>query len=274
VATTTVFTMTSGTGSAEWRALSRFNTLLSVNIPHADGEARDTLLARAAAGLGPAPHRAPAAPTRTSRAAAAVLDLLESQSGPVTVAELAERAGQHPNTIREHLDTLVTVGLAERERADAEGRGRPSWLYAAVSRPPASPEYAGLATALAMQIARTSDNAREEALEAGVTWGAQLAERQPAPSTAAAARQSVVDLLGDLGFDPEADLRREHVRLRQCPLLEAAMEQPDVVCSVHLGLVRGALDTWHTSTQQTSLVPFAEPGACVLHLTGATRRSA
>lgn len=245
-----------------------------MNIPHADGEARDTLLARAAAGLGPAPHRAPALPTPTSRAAAAVLELLESQPGAVTVAELAERAGQHPNTIREHLDTLVADGLAERERAGAEGRGRPSWLYAAVSRPPAAPEYAGLATALAMQIARTSDNPREEALEAGATWGAQLAERRATPTTPAAARQSVVELLGGLGFDPEADQRRQHVRLRECPLLEAAMEQPDVVCSVHLGLVRGALDTWHTSTEQTSLLPFAEPGACLLHLTGATRRSA
>jgi predicted ArsR family transcriptional regulator len=245
-----------------------------VNIPHADGEARDTLLARAAAGLGPAPHRAPAAAAPTSRAASAVLELLESQSGPVTVAELADRAGQHPHTIREHLDTLVADGLAERARAGAEGRGRPSWLYAAVPRPPAAPEYAGLATALAMQVARTSDNPREEALEAGAGWGAQLAEHQPTPSTAAAARQSVVELLGDLGFDPEADQRRQHVRLRQCPLLEAAMEQPEVVCSVHLGLVRGALDRWHTSTERTSLVPFAEPGACLLHLTGATRRSA
>ena len=204
----------------------------------------------------------------------AVLELLEAQPGPVTVAELAERAGQHPNTIREHLDTLVADGLAGRERAGAEGRGRPSWLYAAASRPPASPEYAGLATALAMQIARTSEHPREEALEAGATWGAQLAERLPAPSTPAAARRSVVELLGTLGFDPEADAQRTHVRLRQCPLLEAAMEQPDVVCSVHLGLVRGALETWRTSTGQTSLVPFAEPGACLLHLTGATRRSA
>jgi len=271
--------MTSGSGPTEWQALTRFNTLLSVNIPDAPREARDSretreaVLARAAAGLGPAPHRAPA-PHATSRAAAAVLELLEAQPGPVTVAELAERAGQHPNTIREHLDTLVADGLAGRERAGAEGRGRPSWLYAAVSRPPASPEYAGLATALAMQIARTSEHPGEEALEAGATWGAQLAERLAVPATPAAARRSVVELLGTLGFDPEADQQRTRVRLRQCPLLEAAMEQPDVVCAVHLGLVRGALETWRTSTGQTSLVPFAEPGACLLHLTGATRRSA
>ena len=50
------------------------------------------------------------------------------------------------------------------------------------------------------------------------------------------------------------------------------MEQPEVVCSVHLGIVRGALDTWGTTSDETSLVPFAEPGACLLHLTGATTR--
>jgi predicted ArsR family transcriptional regulator len=84
----------------------------------------------------------------------------------------------------------------------------------------------------------------------------------------------VVALLGTLGFDPEPDQRHQRVRLRQCPLLEAAVEQPEVVCSVHLGLVRGALDTWGTSAEETSLLPFAEPGACLLHLTGANRRSA
>ncbi|GAB3446357.1 helix-turn-helix domain-containing protein [Phycicoccus ginsengisoli] len=203
-----------------------------------------------------------------------MLDLLAGHAEPVTAAALAQSTGQHPNTVREHLDALVDAGLATRERAGSSGRGRPAWLYAASELPqPVVREYAGLATALAMQLARSSAHPREDAVEAGRVWGEQLASERVAPSSPAGARRDVVDLLGGLGFDPTADSRVETVRLRQCPLLAAAREEPEVVCSVHLGIVRGALDTWHTRSGETSLVPFAEPGACLLHLTGATART-
>jgi predicted ArsR family transcriptional regulator len=124
-----------------------------------------------------------------------------------------------------------------------------------------------------MQLARTSAQPRDDAVEAGRVWGEQLAGQRTAPASPAGARREVVDLLTGLGFDPSADSRTQTVRLRQCPLIAAAREEPDVVCSVHLGIVRGALETWHTRSDETSLVPFAEPGACLLHLTGATTRT-
>jgi predicted ArsR family transcriptional regulator len=226
-------------------------------------------------GLGPRPASASAAAgAAPSRAAAAVLDLLVAQRGPVTAAALAQGSGQHTNTVREHLDALVEAGLATRERAESSGRGRPAWLYEATEvEQPVVREYAGLATALAMQLARTSAHPREDAVEAGRAWGGQLAAERTAPATPAGARREVVDLLTGLGFDPTADSRVQTVRLRQCPLIAAAREEPEVVCSVHLGIVRGALDTWQVRSDETSLVPFAEPGACLLHLTGATTRT-
>jgi hypothetical protein len=36
-----------------------------------------------------------------------------------------------------------------------------------------------------------------------------------------------------------------------------------VVCSVHLGLIRGALAEFPIGVQVDRLEPFAEPGACV-----------
>ncbi len=56
------------------------------------------------------------------------------------------------------------------------------------------------------------------------------------------------------------------VRLTRCPLLDAARQYPDVVCSVHAGIIRGALHTWGDEATVTRLVPFAEPGACLVHL--------
>src|SRR5664280_1532615 len=70
------------------------------------------------------------------------------------VALSAQRA-----RVREHLDALVERGLATRVVLPAVGRGRPAGSYApATSRPEPDPrvrDYAGLATALAGQIART-----------------------------------------------------------------------------------------------------------------------
>lgn len=221
-----------------------------------------------AAGFGPRPAPGSRAHEAPGRAAAAMLATLEQQDAPVTVVALTESTGHHANTVREHLDALVDAGLVARSRAAASGRGRPAWLYAAVPAPVAgSPEYAGLATALAMQLAHTSANPPQEAATAGHAWGERLAGGvRPRPRTAAAARRGVVDVLDGLGFAPEADRRATEVRLRQCPLLEAAREQPDVVCSVHLGIVRGALGAWGAESGDVTLVPFAEPGACLLHV--------
>lgn len=220
------------------------------------------------AGLGPVAATGSRAHEAPSRAAAALLATLEQQDTALTVAALSDATGQHPNTVREHLDALIDAGLAKRTRAEVSGRGRPAWLYAVVPAPEnGSSEYAGLATALAMQLARTSDDPPHDAAAAGHAWGERLADHAGLrPRTPTAARRGVVGILDGLGFAPEADQRVTSVRLRRCPLLDAARQQPEVVCSVHLGIVRGALDRWGVEGGGTDLVPFAEPGACLLHL--------
>ncbi|HJA62039.1 MAG TPA: hypothetical protein H9788_13210, partial [Candidatus Brevibacterium intestinavium] len=63
-------------------------------------------------------------------------------------------------------------------------------------------------------------------------------------------------------------------RLTRCPLLEAAHEHPDIVCGVHLGLVRGALEVFGDPAAESELEPFSEPGACRLHLQDSTAATA
>lgn len=202
-----------------------------------------------------------------SASRAALLDLLETQPEPTTLAALERATGLHVNTLREHLDALVRAGLVEREREAPQGRGRPAWLYRAAEGAGTS-EYAGLAAALAATIERTSPTPVDDAMAAGSDWGRQLAagRTRPKEGTSAAARREVVALLDDLGFAPQADRRNMDVRLTTCPLLEAAHKYPDVVCSVHLGLVRGALEQYGADPSGTELSPFAEPGACRLRL--------
>ena len=260
----------------DWRRRHKFITLYSVKT-----NLTSTVDPRP--GYGPLPTaQVSRRMSNLSTARAGILDVLIDQPEPRTVAALSALLGQHPNTIREHLDKLSSGGLVVRTRAAAEGRGRPAWLYSAapaVGAEPGSREYATLASVLAAQIGRTSRQPRADAIEAGRMWGQELARESPVSEgqvlgrtvsmSAVAFRRRVVSLLDGLGFDPSVDARVGVVKLRRCPLLEAAHRNPQVVCAVHLGMVRGVLDELGADpkhTEDTALQPFSEPGACRLDL--------
>lgn len=195
---------------------------------------------------------------------AALWALLRERGEPTSLSVLASEAGLHHNTVREHLDGMLDDGLVTRHSERPQGRGRPAWLYQVAEE---RSEYAGLAAALASSIHRTSADPWGDAVQAGEAWGAELAgELDASPGDGESARHEVVDLLGRLGFAPAAEEPATVVRLTECPLLSTAQRYPDVVCGVHLGIVRGALDQLGGEPEGSRLEPFAEPGACFLHL--------
>ncbi|AKJ09162.1 ArsR family transcriptional regulator [Streptomyces incarnatus] len=219
--------------------------------------------------------------TRESPRRREVLDVLRAAPSPLGVAETAERVGVHPNTVRFHLDTLVAQGLVERRAEPSPGPGRPRTVYTA--RPGMDRggvrDYRLLARILLSRWASADPAAaREEAMRTGRAWGGHLVQPPP-PSEAPTADGSVavlLALLGDLGFAPQAEGADKpggpprRIRLRHCPFLELAEEHGALVCPLHLGLMQGALARLDAPLTATGLEPFAEPGACVAHLT-ATR---
>lgn len=217
--------------------------------------------------LGPEPTPVLEAPVALSGQRLRVLEYLRAHS-PVRVADAAAALDLHPNTIREHLDAVVGLGLVERSTAGALGRGRPATLYRVSAADPsvAVRDYAGLAIALAGHLARTSAHPERDARAAGVEWGRELID-----GSGGDPRQSVLDALDRLGFAPDVDADGPNgprsVALRRCPLLDAARRYPTVVCQVHLGIVEGMLERLgvHRRTG-LDLIPFAEPGACRLFL--------
>lgn len=213
----------------------------------------------------------------------AVWDVLRAAAGGVAAAEVATRLGVHPNTARAHLDTLVDRGLAARVTEAPSGPGRPRIIYTARSRmdPHGPRNYRALAEMLLSRLA--SEGRPEEAQETGRAWGRHLVERM-APfrtPTATDAVRRLTAMLADLGFDPDppvADRRGEpdtaRIRLRNCPFLELAENYAATVCSLHLGLMQGALDELGGPVRTSGLDPFADDGACVAHLASLARPSA
>ena len=221
--------------------------------------------------LGPRPATvvtAAAAPPSLSRSRRTLLAALRAEPEPVTLTALSTTSGLHVNTVREHLAALTDAGLVVRGRAATSGPGRPAATYAAAEPElgPVSPEYAGLAAALASTIHRTSSTPSQDATVAGIEWGRELARTGPAPHPAADPRDRVVQLLAQLGFAPQPAPDGTAVLLTRCPLLDTARAYPDVVCAVHLGIVRGALGEYGADDTGTDLHPFSEPGACRLNL--------
>ncbi|MDQ2815512.1 MAG: helix-turn-helix domain-containing protein [Actinomycetota bacterium] len=216
------------------------------------------------------------APEDTSplgRSRADVLDMLRAADGPLGVREVAQRMGLHPNTARFHLEALVEAGLAVRETEDRETPGRPRIGYRAVADGPAGRRrYRLLAEMLTSLIAGTMPEPGSAAEEAGREWGAFLTE-QPPPYQRLTAEEAVTKLtaiMEELGFAPQAEVDdggKYRLRLRQCPFREVAQQHRDVICSLHLGLLRGALARMRAPLTADRLEPFVEPSLCVASLT-------
>ncbi|HEY9440294.1 MAG TPA: helix-turn-helix domain-containing protein [Streptomyces sp.] len=204
----------------------------------------------------------------------AVLDALRASRTPLGVSEVAKRLGVHPNTVRFHLDALVTQGSVECTQEEPSGPGRPRTVYAASPGMDRGGQrnYFLLAQILVSQLASSGPGARAAAAQAGRAWGEQLIGQVP-PSGDTAADESVsrlTTMLDDLGFAPEPSGDRDtadRILLRNCPFLELAEEYGQVVCPLHLGLMQGALSELDAPVRATRLEPFARPDACLATLT-------
>lgn len=109
---------------------------------------------------------------------------------------------------------------------------------------------------------------------AGQEWGRYLGEGPP-PLTRVDANEAtrrLVSAMEDSGFAPEAvtKVSRRQVLLHRCPFREVAQEHPDVVCSIHLGLMKGLLTELGAPVVVDRLDPFVEPSQCVASLSRST----
>lgn len=213
-------------------------------------------------------HRALSAKSRVG-----LLRTLSASAEPLGAQALADETGLHLTTVRAHLDVLVEAGLVSAQPESRNAPGRPRLLYRATpgGAPATGADYRLLAEVLTSYLAGTASEPATQALAAGKAWGHYLTAGPPpyvelAPAEACA---RVVELFATLGFEPELAEDGHQLLLRRCPFLDLAQRHPDVVCSLHLGLLQGALERLGATVTAERLEPFVEPSMCVAHLDGA-----
>jgi predicted ArsR family transcriptional regulator len=204
-----------------------------------------------------------------------VLGVLTNAAGPLDAVTVAAGMGLHVTTARFHLEQLVTAGLVEREINRAGGRGRPQVLFSPAPEPlPAENAQQQLTQALAAVIGEDDDGGRARSVRAGARWATQYLAvadaAQPGSPEADGSRADLVPpllrVLTEIGFEPELHAEDATIALPACPFRAEARQNPDVVCSVHLGLLRGLATSLGHDGEQIILRPFVQPHLCLVQL--------
>lgn len=223
----------------------------------------------------------------------AILNLVRATDGGMTAGQVGERTGLHLSTVRAHLDRLVEAGLLVKARASGGSPGRPAWRYRPTGDGDAAPApapYRALAAALLDHLAGGGGDSRVAAASAGQQWGRHLAA---AVDNTNGPVGTVLGVLRGLGFDPrlapdapevapaalgedDPAAREGHpgrgvvvtseVHLHSCPFLELVGRNPDAMCGLHAGVIRGALEQGGAPAGAAVLEPFGAPTACVVRL--------
>lgn len=206
----------------------------------------------------------------------AILDVLRRSENDLDAGEVAAQVGRHVTTVRQHLELLARSGVVSRRLEQRTVRGRPRVLYTATSRREPDDGDGIMAMTLAAHLAQGDDPAGQAEL-AGRRWGQSLVQRDDAPvhrrtssgsPDVGTAVQRIVDLFDEVGFEPQPQPRRDGtvIELHRCPFLHVAQAHPEVACSVHLGLMRGALEALGAPVRADRLEPFVTPTRCRAHL--------
>lgn len=171
---------------------------------------------------------------------------------PMVTADIADTLGLHPNTVRPHLDRMREVGLLD-VTTDARGEvGRPQHRYSLALDAPSlglEPSPTPLLARMMLDLVDELDGGPDDAAAVGAREGERRAtEFASWPS----ALEALVADLDHLGFDPVVaeqpstgavhDDPSAVVAFAHCPFSTYVERHPDLVCSLHRGLVSGFLD--------------------------------
>jgi predicted ArsR family transcriptional regulator len=189
---------------------------------------------------------------RGDRQRQAILAALRAAPGGLDTLTLAGEVQLHPNTVRWHLDALTASGQVTSEPSREGARGRPRLVHRATyEEGGARDDYLVLAELLAAALQDTPAGL-ERAYATGADFGRRL--RRAAPTSAPE------ELLDHQGF--AARRRASTIEMRRCPFLELAERSPETVCTLHRGMIDGALVEAGSAERVRKLDVLVKPGLC------------
>jgi len=191
--------------------------------------------------------------------------LAEAPRG-LTVDELSERLGRHPNTVRGHLDVLVSRGLVVRVSDQPDGPGRPRHRYLLAGAPdPSLAAVATLATAVSEELG-TSLTDPTQARRAGQRWAHQVTP-EPAAMVVSpdASAHELAATMRRAGFGCEVDPVGDRLHLTRCPYGAMVTSAP-AICNLHLYLAQASLAEHSAGVVADHIDVDVAPGLCVLYL--------
>lgn len=170
---------------------------------------------------------------------------LARSARPQSTSDVAETLGLHPNTVRPHLERMREVGLLDAHPDTRGAVGRPQKLYTLSSEAPSLGLEPPVFPMLARMLLSMASDAGLDGEVAALTAhgeGRRLAHR--ASFSDRPCVDAAVAMLDELGFDParvdEGDA--SSVAFTHCPFAEMAEAEPELVCSLHRGLLEGFVE--------------------------------
>ena len=190
---------------------------------------------------------------RGDRRRQAILAALRTAPDGLDTPTLAEEVHLHPNTVRWHLDTLAASEQVTSEPSHDGARGRPRLLHRATRREGGEPadDYRVLAELLTAAV-EEAPTGLERAYATGAEFGRRL--RRAAPTS------TPEELLTRQGF--AARRRADAIEMRRCPFLDLAEKSPRTICTLHRGMIDGALAEAGSAERVRTLDILVEPGLC------------
>ena len=163
---------------------------------------------------------------------------------PLTTAEIADMIELHPNTVRPHLDRMRDAGLIAVAVGGRGEIGRPQHRYSLVTDAPSlglEPPVMPMLARMVLSMAERLGAGAQDAEAVGASEGEGRARGFAAsPSTL----EAIVSDLDILGFDPVVsddadDPDAAVIAFANCPFDDLADTHPELVCSLHHGLIAG-----------------------------------
>ena len=166
---------------------------------------------------------------------------------PLTTTQVSETIGLHPNTVRPHLERMRDVGLIDVQVGGRGEIGRPQHRYSLAADAPSLGLEPSVMPVLARMVLAMAERLGADAGDAHAVGFDEGGRRSVPYRNAASSLEAFVTDHDRLGFDPIVSdpddlLDVAAVAFTNCPFGDLASDHPELVCSLHHGMIAGFVE--------------------------------